>query len=146
MRSPILLVESDVRIILDVLAVPERSPESHSDGCLIAHVILAEDLLDMLGGLLSVVEGHVGEQMVRHMGVCDVMEEVVEDWAEGSVHCAQSPTEPGPFLFIEVRHVHIRVLQVGDQNKVKVHYQVGNEVETDPSTKSKGVDNPSKNR
>lgn len=56
---PVSLVESNVSIVFDELAVSKRSPQGCRDSCVILHVIVAKDFLHMLGGLLAVIEGHV---------------------------------------------------------------------------------------
>ena len=80
--------------------------------------------------------------MMRNVCVRDVMEEVVERRAEGSVDCAQSTSEPSPFFLVVVRHVDIGVLHVGNEHQVVVHNQIGDEEVGQPSSKAEGVDNP----
>ena len=48
-------------------------------------VVGAQGLLDVLGGLLGVVKGHFGEDVVADVGVGDVVEGMVEEPAEGAV-------------------------------------------------------------
>ena len=60
--------------------------------------------------LLCVVEGNRGEQVVRHMGVCDVVEEVVQE-SKGAVHCGQGTPQPVPVFVLVVRDAGMSVLQ-----------------------------------
>ena len=69
----------------------------------------------MLSGLLCMIEGHVGEQMMHNMCIRDVMMEIVED-AEWAVDSAQCTSKPIPFLVIEVWQVDIGVLQEGNEH------------------------------
>ena len=109
-------------IIFDVLAVPERAPQGHSDRRIILHMILTKHFLNVDGCFLSVVEWHVGEQMMCDMSVCNVMEEIVEDGSERSVNSAKGTTEPCPLFVIEMRHIDICVLEIGDKDQMIVDY------------------------
>ena len=80
--------------------------------------------------------------MVGNVCVCDVMEEVVEDRAEGAVDCAKSTSQPGPLFLIIVRHVDIGVLHIRNENQVVVHNHVWDEEIAQPSAKAEAVDNP----
>jgi hypothetical protein len=86
------------------------------------------------GGLLGVVEGHLREDVVAHVRVGDVVQRAVHEEAEVPVHGAHRAAQPGPLLLAEVRHEHVRVLQVGDQHEVVVHDQVGHPVVEEYST------------
>ena len=56
------------------------------------------------------VEGHLREEVVAHVGVRDVVQRVVQQRPEGSVYCAQGASQPAPLLPAEVRHEHVGVL------------------------------------
>jgi hypothetical protein len=122
------LVEDDVAFILNELAVGERSPQGTSNGGLVLQVVRAKDLADLLGSLLSMVEGHLGEQMVAHMRVNDVVEGVIQEGAEGSVDSAESTAQPVPLGAAEMGHVDIRVLKVRDEHQMVVGDHVGDNV------------------
>jgi len=142
--SPVSPVESNMSIVLDVLAVAEGPPQSLSNRGLILHIELPEDFLDSLGGLLSMIEGHIREQMMGHVSICDMMEEVVQGGAKGSIYCAEGTSQPGPFFVIKVWHIDICVLEVGDQDQVIVDNKIGYKVEREPGSKAKSVDDPNK--
>ena len=56
---PLSLVEGDRFIILNKFAVSIGSPQSLEHWSVIAHVVLAHYLLNVLSSLLSVVERHI---------------------------------------------------------------------------------------
>ena len=62
------------------------------------------------------------------MRVADVVERVVKNRTERSVHSAEGSAQPSPLLISEVGHEHVRVLQIGYQNKVVVDDHVRNQV------------------
>jgi hypothetical protein len=74
----------------------------------------------MFSGFLSMIEGHLGEQMMADMSISDVMHGVIQDWSEGTIDGAESSSQPVPFLSTEVRHEDIGVLEESDQNQVVV--------------------------
>lgn len=103
---------------------------------------------------LSVVEGHLGKQVVADMRVCDVVQRAVQQPAEGAVHCAQRTSEPGPthtqavmkyshflllivvlkkinkpFFAAEVRHENVGVLQVRDEHQEQIGDHQRNQIE-----------------
>lgn len=85
--------------------------------------------------------------MVTDMGIGDVVEGVIEQWTERAIHCAQGTSQPVPFFASEVWHVHISVLQVGDEHQVIVYDEVRHQVIEKNSSKSQsgdGIDQKSK--
>lgn len=74
------------------------------------------------------VVGHLGEEVVRHVGVCNVVEEVVQE-AVGTVHRGQSPTQPVPLLAPIVGQPWVCVLQQRDHHQPEVHNQVRHHVD-----------------
>lgn len=55
------------------------------------------------------------EQVMSHMGVSNVMKEVIQD-AVAAIHCSQCTPQPIPFFFLIVWQVRVCVLEVGDHD------------------------------
>ncbi len=70
----------------------EQIPEVE-EATLVLAVVLLEHGLDGLGGLLGVVERQVREDVVRHVGVDDVMRLVVAEPAQRTINSAESTPE-----------------------------------------------------
>jgi hypothetical protein len=98
------------------------------DGGAILHVVWSQDLLKGLGGLLGMVKWHLGEEVVAHVGVHNVVEGTVQEGSERSVHSAQCTTQPRPLLVSKVGHVDVSVLQESDEHQVIVDHHVGQKV------------------
>ena len=58
---------------------------------------------------------YCGEEVMRDVGVGDVVVEVIED-AKGAVHSGQRASQPVPLVAIKVRQRPVRVLQQRDQH------------------------------
>lgn len=114
------LVKHCVPCILHAQAARERPPQRLRDGCWVGQVVVAEESSNVLRRLLRVVKRHLAEQVVAHVGVGDVVDHVVDDGAERSVHSAERAAEPVPLAAAEVRHEHVGVLQVGDKYEIGV--------------------------
>lgn len=95
---------------------------------IILHVIRTQHSLDMLGSLLSVIERHLGEDVVADMSVRNMVKGMVQNCAKRAVYGAQRATKPVPFGTTKVRHENIGVLQIRNQHQVIVHDHVGKEV------------------
>lgn len=91
-------------------------------------MVISKELSNVFGGLLGMIEGHLAEQMVAHVGVCDMVEDVVNNRPKGSVYGTQGTTEPVPLVAPEMRHEDISVLQVCDEHQVRVGDHVGYDV------------------
>ena len=85
-------------------------------------------LSDSFSGLLGMVKGHLGEEMVADVCVGDVVKSVVQNGTEGSVDSAERSSQPGPLLVAEVGHEHVRMLQVGDEHQMVVGHCVGDQI------------------
>src|SRR3546814_8217670 len=94
----------------------------------------------MFSGLLSVVERHLGEQVVADVGVGDVVHGVVKHRSERAIDSAKSTTEPVPLLVAEMWDERVGVLQVRDQHQVVVDDQEWQEVVHGHLVDAKGVD------
>ena len=73
------------------------------------------------------VVGHLREEVVRNMGVGDVVEHMVED-AAGAGDRGQGTAQPLPLLIIVVRQRRVRVLQQRDHDQPRIHKQVRHHV------------------
>lgn len=73
------------------------------------------------------VVGHIREQVVSHMRVCNVVEEIVQE-AVGAVHSCKGAPEPVPLLIIVMGQLGVGVLQQGDGHQPVVDDQVWNDV------------------
>ena len=91
-----ILVEHHVALVLDELAGAVGPPQGAQDGGVVLKMVGPQHALHVLGGLLRVVEGHLGEQVVAHVSVGDVVQRAVQQEAEGPVHCAQGTAQPRP--------------------------------------------------
>lgn len=131
-----VLVPDDVTVVLNKLALIPRSPQSLGNRSVVLQVVGTQDLLNVNSGLLSVVEGHLGEEVVADVSVHNVVQSVIQQRAEGAVDSAQSTAQPVPLLSAEVGHEHVSVLQVGDQHQVIVHNGVGDQIEVSNSGKT----------
>mmetsp|Transcript_56318 Transcript_56318/g.98866 ORF Transcript_56318/g.98866 Transcript_56318/m.98866 type:complete len:238 (-) Transcript_56318:3-716(-) len=123
-----VLVEYNGVGVLHKLAAAEGSVAGGADGGGVIQVVRAQHALDVHGGLLGVVEGHLGEQVMAHVCVRDVVQRAVHEEAEVSVHRADGAAQPVPLGTSEVRHKHVGVLQVGDQHQVLVDDHVRGDV------------------
>lgn len=65
--------------------------------------------------------------MVGHVGVCNVVEEVVQK-AIGAIDCCQGSPEPVPLFVVVVGQLGVRVLQEGDHDQPIVDNQVRDDV------------------
>lgn len=86
------------------------------------------------------VEGHLAEQVVAHVRVGDVVDNVVDDGAERPVNGAKGSPEPVPLTATEVRHEDVCVLQVGDEHQVGVGDHVRHDVVLAHGEKAERVD------
>ena len=74
----------------------------------------------MLGRLLRMVERHLAEDVVAHVGVSNVVEHMVQYHTIRAIDSAQGTTQEGPLLATEVREVGGGVLQVRDQHQIQI--------------------------
>ncbi len=84
----------------------------------------------------------LGEQVVAHVRVRDVVKHAIQHKAERPVDRAQRAAQPRPLGTAEMRHKHISVLQIGDEDEVKVDNQVGDKVEAEDGEQAKRVAAP----
>lgn len=66
-------------------------------------IIVPNDRLDSLSRLRGVVEWDLREHVMAHMCVGNVVETMVQERAERSVHSAQSAAKPSPLLRVRKR-------------------------------------------
>ena len=103
---------------LDPLAVlggnPDGAEESPDAILHVGAIMPSHDGLDGLGGLLTVVEGHLGEVMVNDVGLNDIVHEVAADETEVTIDGCGGAAGEGPDVTLVVREGGVRVLEVGD--------------------------------
>lgn len=95
---------------------------------------------DVLRSLLSVVKGHLAEEVVAHVGVSNVVDDVVDHWAERPVNSAECSPEPIPLAAAKVRHENVRVLEECDEHQVCVGDHVRGDVVLRHGLKAESVD------
>lgn len=123
-RVCLFLVENNIAIILNKLALSPVAVQSLSDGCVVKDVVLAQLGLEVLGGLDSIVEGHLREHVVALVRVANVVVQVVDDGAEGAVDGAGGAALEVPLVVAEVGNSGVGVLEIGDADDPGVDTQV----------------------
>lgn len=124
----LLLVENNIAIVLDKLALSPVAVQSLGNGCLVKDVVLAQLGLQVLGRLNSVVEGHLREHVVALVRVANVVVQMVDDSAEGTINGAGSAALEVPLVVAEVGDSGVGVLEVSDAHDPGVDAQVGDAV------------------
>lgn len=76
---------------------------------------------------LGVVVGHGGEEVVRNVSVCNVVEDNIEGTV-ATVHGGKGPPQPVPLSVVIVRQRRVRVLQQRDAHQPAIHHQVGRHI------------------
>ena len=127
-KMSLLLEEDNVPLVLNKSALTEGSPGGEGDGGIIIDVVLAEELLEAGGGFLSMVERHLGEQMVSNVSVDDTMKHMVKEFAERAVDGAEGSTLEVPDVLAVVGQLRVGVLEEGDEDQPKVDKEVGDNV------------------
>lgn len=82
---------------------------------------------------------YLGEQVVAHVRVGDVVKHAIQHKTERPIDRAQRAAQPRPLGAAEMRHKHVSVLQVGDEDEVEVDNQIGDKVEAEDGERAKGV-------
>lgn len=62
------------------------------------------------------IERDLWEEVVHHMIVNDLVEEVAANEADASIDCAKSTLREGPGLFSVIWHIRMRMVEVGNRN------------------------------
>lgn len=116
--SLLIAVEENITLVLDELAEVVGIPEGLEHGSIGVSVVLADKLLEVLSSLGSVVEGHLGEEVVDDVVVGDVVEEETSLPAEEvTVDGSGGTTLEGPFLLAVVGEHGVGVVEVGDHDE-----------------------------
>jgi len=111
-------VEDNFTLILNKLAVIVALPKSIERITIIVCVVLANERLEVLRGLFTVIEWHLREEVVDDVIVCDVVEEETTlPPKERSVDSARCTTLEAPFTLAVVRKALVGVMKVGDHNE-----------------------------
>lgn len=127
-KTSLLLEEDNVALVFDKSALAEGSPGGKDDRGIIVDVVLAEELLEAGGGFLSMVEWHLGEQMVGNVGVNDTVKHVVQELAERAVNGAEGSALEVPNVLAVVGQLRVGMLEEGDEDQPKVDKEVGDNV------------------
>ena len=99
------------------------------DGRRIEEVQVWEGLLHPLRRLPRVVVRDLVVDVVHHVRRADAVLYPVKHRAVGAVHGHEGALCPRPVAAVEVRHVHVRVLQPRDQHQPRVRDDEGQAVE-----------------
>jgi hypothetical protein len=102
--------------VLDVLEGAEDGPQLAQEASVVVAVVVADDGLDGLGGLVSLVEGDLREEVVNNVLLNDTVEEVLSDEAKLTVDSGESSLDVGPALSGVVRELGVVVVEVGNGN------------------------------
>lgn len=92
-----------------------------------AAVVVSNDGLDGLGSLFSMVVRDGVEDVMKHMGVVDVMENNVED-TPVTVNSGESTAEPVPLSVGVVGEDGVGVLEEGNEDKPVVGHKIRNKI------------------
>lgn len=97
-------------------AAPERLEEAERSSLDIGTVVLAHNLLDSLGGLISIVEWDCADIVVQDVGLDDAMEELATDETEFAIDGCGCTTNIVPAFSSVVRQSRVGVLEESDCN------------------------------
>lgn len=89
--------------------------------------MLTHDLLDGLGSLAGIVEGNPRAVVVQHVGLDDVVENVLTNEAKLSVDGGSGASGKVPLRGLVVGHSWVRVLQERNEHKPVVDANVWND-------------------
>lgn len=118
------------RLLLDPAARTERVPQAGDEvGLLVLVVEFTEHRPDGGSGLIGVVEGNPGEEVVHDVSVNDAVEKVGANEAEVAVNGTEVAQGEVPGALGVVGNLGVRVVQVGDGNQPVVNPHVGNDPE-----------------
>lgn len=124
----LLLVENNIALVLDKLALSPVAVQGLGDGRLVKDVVLAQLGLQMLGSLDSVVKGHLREHVVALVRVANMVVQVVDDGTERAIDGAGSAALEVPLVVAEVGDGGVGVLEISDAHDPGVNAQVGDAV------------------
>ncbi|RUP50129.1 hypothetical protein BC936DRAFT_140253 [Jimgerdemannia flammicorona] len=124
----LVLEEHDVTFILHELALRVTPPQRDWDGRVVVDVRLAQNFLDVARRLLRVVMRHLREEVMRHVGVGDVVMKVVQQPAVRPINRQSCAALEVPDRLTVVRQGWVGVLQKGDEDQPEVDHHVRNNV------------------
>lgn len=99
--------------------------------------MFTKNLLNSLSTLATVVEGDTGDKVMEHMGLDNVVEDVLANEAKVTVNGSSGTTGKVPLSNVVMGEGRVRVLQVSDKDKPVVDPEVGDNV-----VKSNGRESP----
>lgn len=115
-------------LLLDPAAAAESGPQAIQEvGLLVLVVEVAEHGANGGCGLVGVVEGDPGEQVVDDVRVNDAVEQVGSNEAKVAIDGAEVANGEVPGILAVVRNIRVGVVQVGDGDQPVVNPDVGND-------------------
>lgn len=125
-----VFVKDDILIVLNKETVSVRSVEGSPHVLVGAVVVRAQELLQSLCGLPSVVVRDLGGDVVSNMSLADTVENPSTDWAEHvSVNGGEGSSGKSPLVGRVVGEQRVGVLEVGDEDQPVVDPKVRKEVD-----------------
>lgn len=124
-----VLVEDDVRPLVNVSAVPVHSVEIHEEVAISVLVVRAEKLLESIRSFPSVVMRDLGRNVVADVRLADAVKHKRADKSQTvSVNGGQGTSGKVPLLVAVVRNKRVGVLQERDRDQPVVDVEVRNEI------------------
>ena len=121
-------VHHDTVVTVNKLTGSGRFPQRFPHVFVTVLVVFTHDLLDSDSGFSTIVEWNSRDVVMQDVGFDDVVENVLTDKTEFTVHGGSSPSGESPLVSSVVRHLWVGVLQVGDEHQPVVNKQVRQEV------------------
>lgn len=78
--------------------------------------MFAHDLLDGFSGLVGIVKGNGGDEVVGNVGLDDTVEEMTADESEFTIDGCSGTTSVGPRFGVVVGKRRVSVLEEGNSN------------------------------
>lgn len=119
-----MLIENNLAFVLNKTALSPVAVQGLGDRGIVKDVVLAQLGFEVLGGLNSVVEGHLREHVMALVRVANVVVQVVDDGSEGAVDSAGGSTLEVPDVVTEMRDLGVGVLEVSDTDDPCVDSEV----------------------
>lgn len=113
-------------VALDKLALSGRLPQRYPHALVRVLVVVAHHLLDGLGGFTGIVKGNSRAVVVQHVGLDDVVENVLSNKTKFSVDGGSSAPGEVPLVGFVVGHLGVRVLKKRNEHQPVVHVDVRN--------------------
>ena len=117
--SLFVAIENNLTLILNELAIIVTLPKSVERITIIVSVVLANERLEVLGSFFTVIEGHLREEVMDNVIVCDVVEEETTlPSEERTVDRARCTTLETPFTLAVVRKALVGVMKLNIKDPI----------------------------